>query len=158
AASGGGSSPRPLPLASHGRGAALSGARHPVTPERFRQIEEVFHAAADAPAGERAGVLDRLCSQDAELPAEVEALLDASLDAPQQIQGAIGREAARMTEAPRVITHRFEIERRAGRGGMGEVYRARDRHTGAAVALKLTHRDASGPDADERFAREARLL
>jgi hypothetical protein len=129
-----------------------------VTPERFRRIEDVFHAAANVPTRERADVLDRLCGDDAALCAEVEALLDAASGAPQQIQDAISREAVRMTDAPRVVAQRFEIERRAGRGGMGDVYRARDRHTGAAVALKLTHGGAGGADADERFAREARLL
>jgi serine/threonine protein kinase len=129
-----------------------------MSPERFRRIEEAFHAAADTPTGERSAVLDRLCDGDAALRAEVEALLDAAPGAPHQIQAVIGHEAAVMTEVPRLVARRFEIERRAGSGGMGDVYRARDRHTGAAVALKLTRGDAGGPDADERFAREARLL
>jgi serine/threonine protein kinase len=36
-----------------------------------------------------------------------------------------------------VIAGRFELEAFAGRGGMGVVYRARDRQTGHVVALKL---------------------
>lgn len=36
-----------------------------------------------------------------------------------------------------VIGGRFEIERLAGRGGMGAVYQAIDRHSGSRVALKL---------------------
>src|SRR5262245_28893618 len=63
-----------------------------------------------------------------------------------------------MTELPRLFANRFEIERQAGSGGMGAVYRARDRATGAAVALKLMHPGAAGPDGGERFAREARIL
>ena len=55
-----------------------------------------------------------------------------------------------------VITDRFEIERRAGSGGMGTVYRARDRTTGAPVALKLL--SGLNPAARARFAREARVL
>jgi serine/threonine protein kinase/tetratricopeptide (TPR) repeat protein len=51
---------------------------------------------------------------------------------------------------------RFEIERLAGKGGMGEVYRARDRSTGELVALKLLHlRDDANP---ERLLREAEVL
>lgn len=36
-----------------------------------------------------------------------------------------------------IVAGRFEIERRAGSGGMGEVFRARDLASGAAVALKV---------------------
>ncbi|XXX73112.1 protein kinase [Sorangium sp. So ce134] len=51
---------------------------------------------------------------------------------------------------------RFEIERLAGSGGMGDVYRARDRASGRAVALKVLQ----GASADDlrRFAREAEAL
>jgi eukaryotic-like serine/threonine-protein kinase len=55
-----------------------------------------------------------------------------------------------------VIADRFEIERLVGTGGMGEVFRARDRATGGLVAVKVLHR-AMHRDA-ERFRREARLL
>jgi hypothetical protein len=64
-----------------------------MTPERFRQIEEVVEAAADAPAGERDAVLDRLCRDDPALRAEVEALLTASPDATPRTRGASGRVA-----------------------------------------------------------------
>ena len=36
-----------------------------------------------------------------------------------------------------VIAERFEIERRAGAGGMGDIYQARDQRTGGALALKV---------------------
>jgi serine/threonine protein kinase len=36
-----------------------------------------------------------------------------------------------------VIDERFEVERFVARGGMGDVYRARDRATGKIVALKF---------------------
>ncbi|WP_437573711.1 protein kinase domain-containing protein [Sorangium sp. So ce887] len=55
-----------------------------------------------------------------------------------------------------VIEDRFEIERLAGSGGMGDVYRARDRLSGEAIALKVLQ----GASADDlrRFAREAEAL
>ncbi|MDI1480661.1 serine/threonine-protein kinase [Polyangium sp. y55x31] len=55
-----------------------------------------------------------------------------------------------------VIAGRFEIELRAGAGGMGAVYRAHDRKTGSPVALKVIHQPAS--DATRRFDVEARAL
>ena len=54
-----------------------------------------------------------------------------------------------------VIAERFEVEQLVGSGGMGEVFRGRDRLTGGAVAVKLLH--GSSRDAD-RFKREAQLL
>src|SRR5262245_2309416 len=54
-----------------------------------------------------------------------------------------------------VIADRFEIERLVGSGGMGEVFRARDRLSGGAVAVKILH--ASSRDT-ERFQREAQIL
>ncbi len=53
-----------------------------------------------------------------------------------------------------VIGNRFEIERVAGVGGMGIVYRAFDRVAQGPVALKVV-RDAND---SSRFAREARVL
>src|SRR4051812_49055406 len=53
------------------------------------------------------------------------------------------------------MSERFELEQLVGSGGMGEVFRARDRLTGGAVAVKVLH--ASSRDT-ERFRREAQLL
>jgi eukaryotic-like serine/threonine-protein kinase len=59
-------------------------------------------------------------------------------------------------EAGERVGERFVVEERAGSGGMGTVYRARDLSTGARAALKIMTRPSrSGP---ERFAREARVL
>ncbi len=54
-----------------------------------------------------------------------------------------------------IISDRFELEQLVGSGGMGEVFRAKDRLTGGAVAVKVLH--ASSRDT-ERFRREAQLL
>ncbi|WP_437585780.1 protein kinase domain-containing protein [Sorangium sp. So ce1000] len=55
-----------------------------------------------------------------------------------------------------VVEDRFEIERFAGSGGMGDVYRARDLRSGEAVALKVLHRASAGDV--RRLSREAEAL
>jgi tetratricopeptide (TPR) repeat protein len=54
-----------------------------------------------------------------------------------------------------VVADRFVVERLAGRGGMGAVYQALDRTSGARVALKTMMREGGN---DERFAQESRVL
>ena len=61
-----------------------------------------------------------------------------------------------MPEPHEIIADRFEVERLARSGGMGNVYRARDRQSGDTVALKIL-RDTRASNA-ERFIREARVL
>jgi serine/threonine protein kinase len=53
----------------------------------------------------------------------------------------------------------YEIVSMIGRGGMGEVYRARDTRLGRDVAIKLLpDTEAADPDRRARFEREARAL
>ena len=55
-----------------------------------------------------------------------------------------------------LIAGRFLLERQAGSGGMGAVFRALDRLDGSPVALKILH--SRQPLDVERFAREAEIL
>ena len=55
-----------------------------------------------------------------------------------------------------VVAGRFTLERTAGYGAMGAVFRAIDRLTNAPVALKVLHRE--GTKRNQRFEREANLL
>jgi serine/threonine protein kinase len=57
-----------------------------------------------------------------------------------------------------VFANRFEIDRPVGAGGMGLVYRARDRYSGAWVALKVLHNSLEAAPVAARFLREAQLL
>ena len=63
----------------------------------------------------------------------------------------------RPTVMPReVVGERFEVESRAGSGGMATVFRARDLREDRAVALKVLH--SQGEKVRERFNREAEVL
>ncbi len=58
-----------------------------------------------------------------------------------------------------VIAGRYELRTRISKGGMGAVWRARDRRLRRDVAVKLLHAwIAEDPDLCRRFAREARVL
>jgi serine/threonine protein kinase len=53
----------------------------------------------------------------------------------------------------------YEIGDKLGQGGMGAVYRARDRRLGRDVAIKVLPTEfASAPDRLARFEREAQVL
>jgi TolB-like protein/tRNA A-37 threonylcarbamoyl transferase component Bud32/tetratricopeptide (TPR) repeat protein len=64
-----------------------------------------------------------------------------------------------MTRAPgALLANRYEVEARLGRGGMGEVFRARDRSLGELVAVKSIVLDGSDAGATlRRFREEVRL-
>jgi serine/threonine protein kinase len=48
---------------------------------------------------------------------------------------------------------RYEVKSLIGRGGMGDLYLARDPNTNRLVALKLLNASLHSPELRERFAR-----
>lgn len=56
-----------------------------------------------------------------------------------------------------VLAGRFQVEEPVSKGGMGQVYRARDLSSGSLVALKLLSVEHRA-DTEARFVREAKLL
>lgn len=123
----------------------------------WKKIDELFAAAQALPAGERAAFLDRACEGDQELRAELESLLKAATSDQSFLEHPPAAPSDRPALKPGDKLGAFEIVECIGRGGMGEVYRARDSRLKRDVAIKVLPPDfADDPGRRRRFEHEAR--
>jgi serine/threonine protein kinase/Tol biopolymer transport system component len=126
--------------------------------ERWRRVADLFEAAQQIPAADRAEFL-KANEADSDLLAEVESMLKAADTGDPFLDHAPFSSIAERPEAlkPGERLGAFEIVCLLGRGGMGEVYRARDTRLDRAVAIKILL-PAFADDAGRltRFEREAR--
>ena len=136
-----------------------------MTPERWRQIEDLCHAALAVPAEERAAFLEGACPGDELLRREVESLLAQESNASGFMSlPAVAIAAADVPDQPKgtLVGQRlgaYAIRSLLGVGGMGEVYRAYDETLGREVAIKvLPPPFTTDPQRQARFEREARML
>ncbi|MGA7236649.1 MAG: protein kinase [Bryobacteraceae bacterium] len=134
-----------------------------MTPERWGQLEELYHAARALPPSERPALLERA---DPELRVAVASILDhdagtkpgAFLDRPawEGRESLLKHAGPLQAETPAGIGEQlgpYRIEEKIGQGGMGSVYRATDTRLGRHVAIKISRNLF-----DARFQREARAI
>ncbi len=126
-----------------------------MTPERFRQIEELYHAARERTGAERAALL---AHTDPEVRREIESLLAQPaggqfLDQPALANATEPGDSTVTAFMAGACLGPYRIEGKLGEGGMGEVFRAVDTRLGRAVAIKMAHERFSA-----RFEREARAI
>ena len=136
-----------------------------MTPERWQQVTEIFSRASELEAAALARYLDEACAGDVDLRREVESLLAAH----HSSRAIVDRFAAEyvpedLADDPDRWRGRrvgaYELLELLGRGGMGEVYRARraDAHYEKEVAIKFVR---GGFDTDlvlRRFRAERQIL
>src|SRR6185295_7591290 len=114
-----------------------------MTPERWLQVEELFHSVLTHDAGQRATFLAHACAGDEPLLREVESLIsfharpDHFIETPASDLAA--ELLAKRPNEKRVghqVAH-YNVLSSLGAGGMGEVYLAEDTRLGRRIALKL---------------------
>ena len=121
--------------------------------DRWKRIQELYEAAVALPSEKRAEFLSQACPADTGLRGEVESLLAQQADSFLES----GPVSAIKALTPGAKLGNFEIVELIGRGGMGEVYRARDSRLKRDVAIKVLPAGlARDPDRISRFEREAR--
>jgi hypothetical protein len=128
---------------------------------RWQQIDRLLDEALGRAPEERADFLADACGADAELRREVESLLAAHGLSGDFIEGQALDLAARFYAEGEALARgrrlgRYEVESLLGRGGMGEVYLARDTELRRPVALKVVSAELDGGhDPLRRFEQEA---
>jgi serine/threonine protein kinase len=134
-----------------------------MNPNRWEQITDIYTAALELKASERAAFLDGICAGDDELRREVESLLKAYSELDDFISAPVIKDIAPLLTTTKTaslvgrnLAH-YRIISLLGAGGMGEVYLAEDTKLGRKVALKTLPQEYCGDsNLIQRFKTEAR--
>lgn len=138
-------------------------------PDRWRDVERLYHQALEHAEGERSAFLKRACAGDKALHHAVESLLAAHTKAEEfleipalELAAPALAETAPAEDAPTDLLEllrtgladRYLIERELGHGGMARVFLAQDRKHRRQVAIKVLRPDVAVAIGSGRFLRE----
>ena len=136
-----------------------------MNPERWQEVERLYHSTLAREVSERAAYLVRACAGDEGLRREVESLLayeeraENFIESPAlDVAAKILAEGQHATGPGQQINH-YKIISPIGEGGMGEVYLAEDTRLERRVALKFLPALFSQDNQHmRRFEQEARAV
>jgi len=136
-------------------------------PERWRVIDELFHAAFEMTPTERGAFLASACKGDASLRAEIEKLIDGYdragdfIEIPPVLdESTIELSEPEATPLTGVRIGAYKLIKEIGRGGMGTVYLAAraDEEFRKHVALKVITAGFDHETIIQRFRNERQIL
>jgi tetratricopeptide (TPR) repeat protein len=147
-------------------------------PERWCEIERVYHLARELAPGQRAALLEQTCGRDEKLRREVESLLNHAEGAEEYVKAAELEVAARARDLPGLpggmtaatvsldpgeiagtVIGRYHLLQKIGEGGMGEVWMTeQNAPVRRRVALKLVKAGMSTREVIARFESERQAL
>ncbi|NOX70385.1 MAG: serine/threonine protein kinase [Gammaproteobacteria bacterium] len=130
--------------------------------DRWQRIKNIYQQALDVETAERRAFVDQACDGDADLVAEIIALLEVPTRSASSIDNIIGAASAalggELGNGERIGPYRLHSI--IGQGGMGHVYLAEraDKEFEQRVAIKMVNWAGASPSMIERFRLERQIL
>ena len=132
--------------------------------ERWQQVEQLYHAALACEESERGAFLEKACSGDETLLQEVQSLIHHDKHAKSFLEAptleTFARPSSKTSLEPGLLfEHKFQLVRKLGEGGMGQVWLAEQINpVRRQVALKFLRSGIYDDSVLQRFEAERQSL